>query len=129
MNISNQVKLSPYIIPGIIYSPQKLESDVLDYFGVTAEELRSKSQKSKLVLPRQVVMYLYNQFTETGHKEIAKEYNRERTNVIHSVDLIHDYLHTKTETDIKIRLRGFMKFYGYPVKKRISRSHANLIRR
>lgn len=121
---SGQLK-SPYVIPGIEASSYRIFNDVQEYFNVTSAELSSNSRKQELVFPRQLVMYLHNQHTKIGHEAIAALLCRDRTTVIHSIDIIHDYLNTKAETPEKVKLTRFMKFYGYPILPRISRSHAN----
>lgn len=125
MKISYQL-ISPYVVPGVERpSSEKILEDVQEYFEVTLSELRTHCRKRELVEPRQLAMYLHNQHTKLGHDAIAYMLDRDRTTVIHSIDVIHNYLNTKADTPEKVRLTKFMKFYGYPILPRISRSHAN----
>lgn len=118
----SQFKISPYVIPGlgITVTSENIMSDVQKFFNVTTKQLASPCRKRELVLPRQVAMYLHNQFTRLGHKRIGFIFNRERTSVLHSVEAIHNCLHSKVDTPEKIELQNFMRVHRYTVKPRVS---------
>ena len=62
---SQQTKLSAYAIPGI---QVKITVDFIKYqvcrvFGITKEELATRTNKRKIVEPRQTVMYFLDRYT------------------------------------------------------------------
>ena len=53
------------------------------YFGKSVEDVRGKSQKYKLLRPRQIAMYLCRELTEYSTVEIGLFFHRDHTTIIH----------------------------------------------
>jgi chromosomal replication initiator protein len=62
---------------------------VADYYQVTVDDLRARSNVRQVLLPRQVAMYLCKHFTKKSFPEIARHFGgKHHTTVIHSVEKI-----------------------------------------
>src|SRR5437016_133522 len=77
---------------------------VADYYKVTVDDLRARSNMRQVLVPRQVAMYLCKKLTGKSYPEIARQFGgKHHTTVIHSVEKI-DHLVTSDrdmETVIK----------------------------
>lgn len=81
-----------------------IESEIISKFGYDFKELQVKSRKRKYVLPRQITMYLINEFSEKKNHDIsfvriAKIFDINRGTVRHSIKTINNFI----ETDSVIR--------------------------
>jgi chromosomal replication initiator protein len=61
---------------------------VCAFFGVTPTQLRSRSRKRSVLVPRQLAMYLSRRFTEASLTEIGRALNRDHPSVRHAVDVV-----------------------------------------
>jgi chromosomal replication initiator protein len=61
---------------------------VCNAYGVTREELRSRSRRQRIVRPRQIAMYLCRRYSDASLKEIGREHSRDHTSVIYSIDAV-----------------------------------------
>jgi len=81
-NVARTVEDNAVSIPMI----QKL---VADYYKVTIDDLRARSNVRQVLVPRQVAMYLCKRFTKKSFPEIARQFGgKHHTTVIHSVEKI-----------------------------------------
>ena len=73
---------------------------VCRYYDITNDELRGKSRKRELVIPRQIIMYLLREETRSSFPSIGEEIGkRDHTTVMHAYEKIRGAV----ETDEKIR--------------------------
>jgi len=94
-------------------TPSLIISVVAEHFGVKTEDITSKKRNSEFVMPRQVVMYLCREMTDTSFTNIGKLLGKkDHTTVIHGVNKIEDELKTSEELRNKIEI----------IKKKISPS-------
>src|SRR5437870_1266726 len=60
---------------------------VADYYKVTVDDLRARSNMRQVLVPRQVAMYLCKKLTGKSYPEIARQFGgKHHTTVIHSVE-------------------------------------------
>jgi len=71
-----------------------IQKVVSDYYKVTVDDLRARSNMRQVLVPRQVAMYLCKKLTGKSYPEIARQFGgKHHTTVIHSVEKI-DHLVT-----------------------------------
>lgn len=69
--------ISPYLIPAIIRTPPEIvEQAVCRIFGMTHETLRSRTNKHKITLPRQVAMYMMRKHCKMSQQAIADYFDK-----------------------------------------------------
>lgn len=84
-------------------TPQLIINIVSDYFGVKPEDITSKKRNSEFVMPRQIVMYLCRELTDTSFANIGKMLGKkDHTTIIHGVNKIVDEINTNEELKGKI---------------------------
>ena len=94
-------------------TPSLIIDVVAEHFGVSPEDITSRKRNSEFVLPRQVVMYLCRELTETPFISIGKLLGKkDHTTVIHGVKKITEELSTNEELKNKVEL----------IKKKVSPS-------
>lgn len=90
-------------------------SKVAEYYSTPIDQLTGKTRKHEVVLPRQVAMYLIKEFTKASLKTIGSHFGgRDHTTVIHSCQMIENYL--DTDSSVKDALTAISQMLG--VKKR-----------
>ena len=78
-------------------------SVVAEHFGVNPEDITSKRRNSEFVQPRQVVMYLCRELTDTSFTNIGKLLGKkDHTTIIHGVNKIASEMKTNEELKNKI---------------------------
>ena len=93
---------------------QLVEQEVCDFYEVKLEMLRTKSRRRIYVMPRQLIMFLLEYYTEWSQLQIGSFYGgRDHTTVYHSRETIEDFLSHKTYTPVKEELNNFLFKYGY----------------
>lgn len=86
-------------------TPTLIISVVAEHFGVKAEDITSKKRNSEFVLPRQVVMYLCRELTNTSQVNIGKLLGKkDHTTVIHGVKKIESDLAVNEDLRNKIEV-------------------------
>lgn len=81
-------------------------------YGVTVDELTSHRRTGKLVLPRQVAMYLAKMLTQRTLPEIGRRFDgRDHTTVLHGIRKIERLIGTDTDlaqlvAELSTDLRG-----------------------
>ena len=84
-------------------TPSLIISVVAEHFGVNPEDITSKRRNSEFVQPRQVVMYLCRELTDTSFTNIGKLLGKkDHTTIIHGVNKIDSELKTNEELKNKI---------------------------
>jgi chromosomal replication initiation ATPase DnaA len=94
-------------VPHPVSSPALIPKDtmvsiiqdmVCDFYRVALTDMLSERRHAKISLPRQVAMYLCNQFTDLSLTKIGKMFgNRDRTTVLKSYRRIDFLLENDTE--------------------------------
>ena len=70
-------------------TPSLIINVVAEHFGVKVEDITSKRRNSEFVQPRQVVMYLCRELTDTSFADIGKILGKkDHTTIIHGVNKI-----------------------------------------
>lgn len=72
-------------------TPQLIINVVSEHFGVRPEDITSKKRNSEFVLPRQIIMYLCREMTETSLQGVGKILgDRDHSTINHGVDKIRE---------------------------------------
>jgi chromosomal replication initiator protein len=61
---------------------------VTSFFGVTREQLRSRSRKRGILIPRQLAMYLSRRYTDASLSEIGRELGRDHPAVNNAIQVV-----------------------------------------
>lgn len=84
-------------------TPSLIINVVAEHFGVKAEDITSKKRNSEFVQPRQVVMYLCRELTDTSFTNIGKLLGKkDHTTIIHGVNKVAAEIQTNEELRNKI---------------------------
>lgn len=84
-------------------TPSLIIDVVAEHFGINPEDITSKKRNSEFVLPRQIVMYLCRDLTETSYINIGKILRKkDHTTIIHGVKKITEEISTNEELRNKI---------------------------
>jgi chromosomal replication initiator protein len=67
---------------------QTIKELVCRHYGVSAEELESKSRKKRIVRPRQMAIYLARKYTDQSLQAIGRSFNRYHATAIHSIGAV-----------------------------------------
>ena len=120
MDKANTSIISIYAIPGleqeykkfptVKINPMTIVDDVLKLYDVTLDDVKKKSRKRKVVLPRQVCMTFLKMHTDWTYNHIGEFFGgRDHTTVIHAIQTIKDL--TDVDQDFRSKLEGL-----YPLK-------------
>ena len=83
-----------------VITPDYIISVVAEHYHVTVTELCGNKRSSKIVMPRQIAMYLCREILDTSLKTIGKNLgNRDHTTVMHGIEKIENEL--KTNENLK----------------------------
>lgn len=84
-------------------TPTLIINVVAEHFGVKPEDITSKKRNSEFVQPRQVVMYLCRELTDTSFTNIGKLLGKkDHTTIIHGVNKVAAEIQTNEELRNKI---------------------------
>ena len=84
-------------------TPNLIINVVAEHFGVKPEDITSKKRNSEFVQPRQVVMYLCRELTDTSFTNIGKLLGKkDHTTIIHGVNKVAAEIQTNEELRNKI---------------------------
>ncbi|MFN2577209.1 MAG: chromosomal replication initiator protein DnaA [Pyrinomonadaceae bacterium] len=77
---------------------------VADYYKITVDDLKARSNMRQVLLPRQVAMYLCKKLTGKSYPEIARQFGgKHHTTVIHSVEKIDRLITTDRDMETVIK--------------------------
>ena len=86
-------------------TPELIIRMVAEHYNVSPEDITSKKRNSEFVLPRQVVMYLCRDLTDTSLANIGKLLGKkDHTTVIHGANKIADELSSNEELKNNIEI-------------------------
>jgi chromosomal replication initiator protein len=75
-----------------------IQKGVAERYGIRQSQLKEKSNTKKIVVPRQVAMYLVKELTQASLPEIGRAFGgKHHTTVLHSVKKIDKLRHTDPE--------------------------------
>ena len=69
-------------------TPALIISEVSRYYSVEENLLRGRLKSNNIVMPRQIAMYLIRELTHQSYKNIGKEFGRDHTTVISSLQKV-----------------------------------------
>ena len=69
-------------------TPALIISEVSRYYSVEENLLRGRLKSSNIVMPRQIAMYLIRELTHQSYKNIGREFGRDHTTVISSLQKV-----------------------------------------
>ena len=88
-----------------IITPDYVKKEVCKYYGISPEDIESKSRKQTIVRPRQMAMYLSRKYTDQPLAAIGKNFNRYHATVLHSINEIEKGIRNDTA------LRGQIDYF------------------
>ncbi len=71
---------------------EMIQNAVVDFYGITYDDIVSNKRSRNIAHPRQVAIYLCRELLESTFKAIGKEFNRDHSTIMHSYDLISNAL-------------------------------------
>ena len=79
-------------------TPQRIAKTVCDHYGVRFSNVASKKKNAELVIPRQVIMYICREYTDSTYESVAHLLGKkDHSTVIHGVDKIKEELQKNEE--------------------------------
>lgn len=89
-------------------SPSLIIDVVAEHFNISKEDITSKKRNSEYVIPRQIIMYLCRQMTESTFQMIAAYLGKkDHTTVIHGVEKIEEKI--RTDEDLRNKIETIQK--------------------
>ena len=96
-NVSRTSDENPISIP-------RIQKAVADYYKLSVDNLKSRSNMGNVMVPRQVAMYLCKRLTKKSYPEIARQFGgKHHTTVIHSVEKINKLVDSDREMDTLVK--------------------------
>jgi chromosomal replication initiator protein len=82
----------------------RIQKAVADYYKISVDSLKSRSNIGNVLVPRQVAMYLCKRLTKKSYPEIARQFGgKHHTTVMHSVEKIDKLLGSDRELDALVK--------------------------
>ena len=87
-------KLIEEVVVAVAGQPQSLTPEMIAgliarQFGLSFDDLQSRSREKRIALPRQIAMYLCRKHTDCSLEEIGKQFKRNHATVIHAIKTIN----------------------------------------
>jgi chromosomal replication initiator protein len=87
-----------------LISISRIQKAVADYYKISVDGLKSRSNVGNVLVPRQVAMYLCKRLTRKSYPEIARQFGgKHHTTVIHSVEKINKLIDSDREMDTLVK--------------------------
>lgn len=82
-----------------------IQKVVADHYAVSISDIKGKKKDKKIVLPRQIAMYIARQLTECSTTDLGNEFGgRDHTTVMHSVDKVEQQMKINSSLDSTVQL-------------------------
>lgn len=86
-------------------TPKNIIRAVSEHFDIAETLITGKTRKQEVVLARQTAMYIIKELTQLSLKSIGSHFGgRDHTTVIHSCQMIHNYLETESRVQSAIQV-------------------------
>ena len=76
----------------VLVTPALIIRNVCKYYGVDEDTLKGPQRSRNISEPRQIAMYLMRQMLNMSQDDIAKEFSRDRTTVLHALKQVDKVL-------------------------------------
>ena len=86
-----------------IPSPQEIIEETAKYYAMDPELIRGQSRAKDIMLARQISMYLIRRITNLSLSDIGKEYGRDHSTVVHSLEKMDKLVKESREVSEIIR--------------------------
>ena len=91
-------------LPSKDISVKSILNAVSEYYDISLALITGKTRKQEVVLARQTAMYIIKQHTQLSLKSIGSHFGgRDHTTVIHSCQMVKNYLDTDSRTQTAMR--------------------------
>ena len=90
---------------------EEIQSAVAKKYSVEIKQILSPERTQSLVTPRQLAMYIARKFTTKGLPEIAKQFEKTHSTVIHGVKNIEKML--DVDEELRSNLEEILSEFGY----------------
>ena len=97
--------LKDYFVKSIISKNKidQVQQLVANHYNITVEDLKSKTRKASVALPRQIAMYICRTVLEESFPKIGIEFGgKDHTTVMHSVEKIKNEIKTNGILEVEI---------------------------
>ncbi len=85
-------------------SVPRIQKAVADYYKLTVDNLRARSNARHVLFPRQIAMYLCKRLTKASYPDIARQFGgKHHTTVIHSVEKIESLIGKDSELGTTVK--------------------------
>ena len=85
-------------------SVPRIQKAVADYYKLTVDNLRVRSNARHVLFPRQIAMYLCKRLTKASYPDIARQFGgKHHTTVIHSVEKIESLIGNDSELGTTVK--------------------------
>lgn len=109
LNTSIDLKLAESVV---LHLARKQESVTIDgikklvcrKFGISVQDIVSKSRKQNLVRPRQIAIYLSRRYTREPLQAIGRSFNRYHATALHSINAVERGIKTSTSLRRQVEL-------------------------
>lgn len=75
-----------------VISLDSIKEEVASYYGITKNDLISKSRQQNIARPRQIAMYLSRTLTDLSLIKIANSFDRDHSTIMHGYDKIESMM-------------------------------------
>ena len=91
-------------------SSQNISLDIIqkviaDNYNISVTDLKSKKKDKKVVIPRQIAIYISRELTEISYTELGKEFGgRDHSTIMHAYLKVNDLIKYDSNLNQKIKL-------------------------
>lgn len=66
----------------------RIQEEVCAHFGVNLVSLKGATRRKRVLIPRQIAMYIARESTGASYPELGRHFNRDHTTVIHACEQV-----------------------------------------
>lgn len=97
-------------VAAVRLSLENIQTAVADYYRIKRTDLLAETRERRIVLPRQMAMYLCTELTDKSLIEIGKAFHRDHTTVMHARNRIAEK--RRTDADVADDCRNLRRELG-----------------